>query len=168
MKKVRYNVWETNSSSSHTVSVRGKRNVDGDYYNCCTQSNRIIKVGLDEYGWHGDPCDNFQSKLAYALSMVLNTEYPNFRYYDEDFVINQDTLEKCEGYQIILNAIRRHMDVFGILIERKHDYYPYGYIDHQSCEDYHSLQDFLDDWNVDIERFLFDDGVVVLILNDNE
>ena len=164
MKKVRYNVWETNSSSSHTVTVRGKRNIDKYRY---TQPNRIIKVKLDEYGWHGDPCDSFQSKLAYALSMVLNTEYPYFEYWDENFVIDQDTLEKCEGYQIILNAIQLHMDVFGILIERNRGYYPYGYIDHQSCESYHSLQDFLDDWNVDIERFLFDDGVVVWILNDN-
>ena len=164
-KVIRYSIWESNSSSMHTLSVRGKRNVDSSYY----PSNVNIEIRLDEYGWDGDPCDDFRSKLAYAMSMVLNTEYPEFHYYHEDdFVVDQDTLESLDGYKLLLDAINKHVKCERVIIKRKdNEYFPYGYIDHQSYEDYGCLQDFLDDWNVDAERFLFDDGVVVHIDNDN-
>ena len=165
MRVVRNNIWETNSSSSHTVTIRGMKNLNEHY----KTSSAIIEVKLDEYGWSGDPCDDFYSKLAYALSMVLHTEYPGFDYWDDRFVVDQDILEECAGYQSILKAIQGHFNCCDRIVIRKRigAYYPYGYIGHQSYEDYGSLQDFLDDWNVDIERFLFDDGVTVWISNDN-
>ena len=164
MKRVmRDNVWETNSSSMHTVTVRGKRNIN-NYY----RINDIIEVYLDEYGWYGDPCDDFMSKLAYAMSMVLHTEYPGFNHYDENFIVNQEILEGLPGYQLLINAIREHGYCEKIVINRHRGaYYPYGYIDHQSFEGYSSLQDFLDDWNVDAETLLFDDNVTIWIDNDN-
>lgn len=164
MKRVmRSNVWETNSSSMHTVTVQGKRNIN-EYY----RISDIIEVRLDEYGWSGDPCDDFMSKLAYAMSMVLHTEYPGFSSYDDDFVVDQDTLEELPGYKLLIDAIREHGYCEKIVIKRRDGaYFPYGYIDHQSYEDYSSLQDFLDDWNVDAEQFLFADNVTVWIDNDN-
>lgn len=166
MRVIRNNVWETNSSSSHTVTVRGKRNLDNPS-NMNTMEN-VIEISLGEYGWGGDPCYEFIEKLKYVMSMVLHTEYPSFNHYDEEFVIDDSILCELDGYKIILSAINKHWKCDAIIINRKRShYYPYGYIDHQSYEDYHSLQDFLDDWNVDIERFLFDDGVVVHIDNDN-
>ena len=164
MKRVmRSNVWETNSSSMHTVTVQGKRNIN-EYY----RISDIIEVRLDEYGWSGAPCDDFMSKLAYAMSMVLHTEYPGFSSYDDNFVVDQDTLEELPGYKLLIDAIREHGYCEKIVIERRDGaYFPYGYIDHQSYEDYSSLQDFLDDWNVDAEQFLFADNVTVWIDNDN-
>ena len=165
MKKViRYGMFETNSSSCHSVTVKGKYNKD-DYVLIVNHSG-IISVYLDEYGWNGDPCDDFQSKLAYAMSMVLNTEYPDFQYWNEDFFVDENILEELDGYKMLLNAINERCKCKQIVIKRRRDFYPYGYIDHQSCE-YASLQDFLDDWNVDVNRFLFDDNVVVHIDNDN-
>lgn len=165
-KTIRYGMFETNSSSCHSVTVKGKYNKD-DYVLIANHSG-VISVSLDEYGWDGDPCYDFDSKLAYAMSMVLHTEYPNFNHYDEDFVVDQEVLEDLNGYKMLLNAIKERCKCNQIVIKRHNmDYYPYGYIDHQSYEDYDSLQDFLDDWNVDVDRFLFDDGVVVHIDNDN-
>lgn len=160
-KVIRQDVFETNSSSCHSVSVRGKE-INNHY-----RIDDVMEVTLDEYGWSGDPCDDFKSKLEYALSMVLHTEYPNFNHYDEDFEVDQNILEQLVGYKTLLNAIRLHGSCEKIYINKTHGYYPYGYIDHQSYEHYNSLQEFLDDWNVSAERFLFDDGVVVYIDNDN-
>jgi len=42
-----------------------------------------------------------------------------------------------------------------------------GYIDHQSHEDYESLQDFLDDYKTTIEDIILDDGIRIIIDNDN-
>ena len=159
---VRKQVWETNSSSVHTVTID---NTPDMIYEA---ANPVIEVTIGEYGWDGDPLVFFKEKLAYAMAMVLNTEYPGFYAYDEDFEINQDVLEELPGYQTLINAIRLHQDCDKIVINKnKHSYYPYGYIDHQSYEDYTSLQDFLDDWGIDAERFLFDNGVTVWIDNDN-
>ena len=165
MKRViRRGLWESNSSSMHTVTIRGKWDGDVRHYN----TDEVLEVTLDEYGWNGDPCDGFESKLAYALSMVLYTEYPGFNPYDEDFTIDYDVLEGLDGYQKLLKAVRNHCNYRIILIRKRHnDFYPYGYIDHQSVEGYSSLQDFLDDWNIDIERFLYDGNVVIHIDNDN-
>ena len=164
-KVIRNSVFETNSSSCHSVSVRGKS--ESNYYARIIVNGDTVEVELDEYGWSGYPCDDFDSKLAYALSMVLHTEYQGFDHWDENFRVNQEKLEKCAGYKLLLDAINKHGDCEKIIIKPKVGFYPYGYIDHQSYENYDSLQDFLDDWNVDAERFLFDDNVVVHIDNDN-
>ena len=42
-----------------------------------------------------------------------------------------------------------------------------GYIDHQSHEDYSCLQDFLDDYGVTIEEFIFSPNVILHTDNDN-
>lgn len=163
MKKIiRYNIFESNSSSCHTISV-GKRRSINDYYH----PDEVIMIELDEYGWAGDPLYGFYSKLAYAMSMILHTEYPGYSSYDDDFTVDQEKLEELNGYKILLEAINEHGNCEKIVIKKKNGYYPYGYIDHQSYEDYSSLADFLADWNVDAERYLFDDTVVVYIDNDN-
>ena len=160
---IREEVWETNSSSVHTVTI-GKPHMIWFYKSL----NPIIEITIGEYGWDGDPLDTDTEKLEYAMAMVLNTEYPDFNPYDEDFEVNQDVLEALPGYQMLINAIRLHRNCSKVVISKnKHSYYPYGYIDHQSCEDYTSLQDFLDDWGIDAERFLFDNGVTVWIDNDH-
>lgn len=162
MKKViRHSCFESNSSSNHTLSFIS------NYYSSKKLSHGIIKIYLGEYGWSGSPCCDFEDKLSYAMSMVLNTEYPKFNPYDEYFIVDQDVLESLEGYRILLNAINLHIKCDQIVIKRHNSCYPYGYIDHQSHENYGSLKEFFDDWNVDAERFLFDDGVSVIIDNDN-
>lgn len=162
-RTLRFNCFETNSSSMHTVTVRGKRKINEDWI----KDYGVIHVVIDEYGWSGYPCDDFMSKLAYAMAMVLMTEYPGFSCWDEVFTLDQDTLKSLAGYNTILDAINLHSKCEEIVIEKNTaSYYPYGYIDHQSCK-YSSLQDFLADWNVDAERFLFDDDVIVWIDNDN-
>ena len=163
---IRYGCFESNSSSCHTVSIRDKKNVKGFY---SAPSNGILEIRLDEYGWSGYPCDDFIEKLKYTMSMVLHTEYHGFNYYDEEFTVDDKKLHELDGYKKILEAINKHFECDEIVIKKRNNsYYPYGYIDHQSYESFDSLQDFLDEWNVDIERFLFDYGVIVWISNDNE
>ena len=161
----RKKVFETNSSSCHSIAIYGKP----DYcVNFSTDSYGNITVELGEYGWNGDPLDDFYSKLAYAISIVLHTEYPGFNNYDSDFYVDDDTLRECPGYQAIVDCICQVKDCEGILIKREdNDFYPYGYIDHQSYEDYKCFQDFLDDYGIDLYRFLFDYNIGVNIDNDN-
>ena len=166
MKVIRNSVWETNSSSMHTVSIEGKKDIT-KY--ACVGDSKSLGIHLDEYGWSGPDCDDFMSKLEYAMCMVLMTEHPDFNYWDEHgFTVNQTVLESLDGYQLLLNAVRTQFPECEEIVIKKNDgYYPYGYIDHQSCESYHSLKDFFEDWDIDVERYLYDYGVVVHIDNDN-
>lgn len=166
MKVIRNSVWETNSSSMHTVSIEGKKDITKYAF---VGDSKSLAVHLDEYGWSGPDCDDFMSKLEYAMCMVLMTEYPDFNYWDEHgFTVNQTVLESLDGYQLLLNAVRTQFPECEEIVIKKNDgYYPYGYIDHQSCESYHSLKDFFEDWDIDVERYLFDYSVVVHIDNDN-
>lgn len=165
---IRNLVFETNSSSIHTVSIKGEFSPDNILINV-PRNIVCIVCYLDEYGWYGSPCNCFILKLEYAMSMVLHTEYPNFEYWNENFVIDEEILHNLEGYKMLLNTINTYVkNCNEIKICRRDGYfYPYGYIDHQSCENYNCLQDFFDDWDITPERFLFDDNVVVYISNDN-
>ena len=174
MKKViRYGVFESNSSSMHTVSFRAKSYIPKDKYSDeinqhIQEHDGYIATTLDEYGWNGPSLCDFWEKLKYALLIVLYTEYRGFEYYKDNFYIDQEELEKCKGYQDIVDVINYNFSwCKGIKIARLDGFYPYGYIDHQSYEDYSSLNNFVNDWYVDLEHFLFDDSVHVLIDNDN-
>ena len=63
MRIIRENVFESNSSSMHTVSVRGERDVRWTSIN----DNSVISVELDEYGWSGPTLYTFIEKLEYLL-----------------------------------------------------------------------------------------------------
>ena len=151
MKVIRNSVWETNSSSMHTVSIEGKKDITKYAF---VGDSKSLAVHLDEYGWSGPDCDDFMSKLEYAMCMVLMTEYPDFNYWDEHgFTVNQTVLESLDGYQLLLNAVRTQFpECEEIVIKKK---------------SYHSLKDFFEDWDIDVERYLFDYSVVVHIDNDN-
>jgi len=162
MEVIRYDAFETNSSSQHTLVYRKGKSVLRDYH-----INGVVEVWPDEYGWSGDDCNDFDSKLSYAIEMLLITEYPSFSYYDDDFTVDQEELESLDGYKLLLDAINEHGHCEKIIIKKKRGNYPYGYIDHQSYEDYRSLRDFFVSNDTDAESFLFDDNLVMEIDNDN-
>jgi len=160
-RKIRSNIFETNSSSCHSISIhKGNRffyPYNDPYYFC---KDGFLHIKLAEFGWGPDEFCDFYNKLRYALCMVMETEYEN---YDELF----DDFYFLPGFKLIEEVVKEKCNCDGIIIEPLKGYYKYGYIDHQSTEDYSCLQDFLDDYGLNIERFLFDENVVMVIDNDN-
>ena len=161
IRKIRKNVFETNSSSCHSVSIsQNKTGLSAsNYYQ--TSPDGFLHTTMGEFGWGYDEFYDFGNKLKYALTMVEETEVGRFensvpqKFYDS------------VGFHQIEDAVKKKIGCNGILIEPLKGYWTYGYIDHQSCEDYDSLQDFLDDYGVTIEDFLFNEDVVLIIDNDN-
>ena len=84
-------------------------------------------------------------------------------------------LRNTEGFKLIENVIKEYCDCDGLIIDSEikpsawnenyidHD----GYIDHQSYEDYSNLQQFLDDWGITVEQFIFNSNTELIIDNDN-
>ena len=170
METIREDCFETNSSSNHTLSIKNKKDFNFDIK---PSDDGYIYCSFGEFGWEIENYNDAGTKLTYALTMVAETE----PYSSEEEFYN------TEGFNIINNCIKEELHCKGIIIEDpgfevieykayngKHKFYLKfnGYIDHQSSsDDYKSLRDFLDDWGIDIKRFIFDLNVVLHTDNDN-
>ena len=163
MKQVRRSVFETNSSSTHSITITHGR-----------ISNNSIRVGsdgyihteLDDFGW--EVCDyrSQAERLSYLVTMLAVKSDVTLWIYDAnenrtDKDIVEDIMETRE-FEKLSDEIGRHARCRGVIIDPSG-----GYIDHQSHEDYRDFQDFLDYYNTNVVEFVFGRGNVVHTDNDN-
>ena len=160
---VRPECFESNSSSMHTIAfsphfLQGDLTVD---LKC-----ELLYIPFGEFGWEFKVYNDSLTKLQYALTMVAETEQYS----------TEDEFYKTDGFKMCNEMVKRLIPgCEGIKITSKFftegDYNPYitfdGYIDHQSTEGYTSLQDFLDDYGVTLEDFVFNTKVRLETGNDN-
>ena len=173
MKKViRRNVFESASSSVHNVTVvSGEPMMDYPY----VRDDGYVHSSFGEFGWEFTSYDDVATKLQYALTMVAETECKRNTWKGKkDGFSNEEEFYQTEGFQLINDAVKEQCDCNGVIVDDMEiqDYGDFvrfnGYIDHQSStDDYNSLKDFLDDYGLTIERFLFDVNVVLRTGNDN-
>lgn len=175
MIQIRSSVFETNSSSTHSVSISRK---NSNYYDASSlnffidDDDNKVHVKFGEFGWEIESYWSPYDKLQYIVTMLVETEGNN--------ITSVDDLFKTDGFKLINDAVADYCNCDGIWIDedmklnsytwdgKTHYYIDHdGYIDHQSCEDYKSVQDFLDDYCLDVTKFIFDNGVVVHTDNDN-
>lgn len=165
MKRVvRENVFESNSSSCHSLAF----SKDSLLQPCCMEVNddNKIAVELGEFGWGYDAYTDQYNKLSYLLTMCIEcTEAVTEEefYESEEFKKINDTIAEychCDGIIIVHSGLHTRKDWDG------KDYLDFdGYIDHQSM--YVSVDAFLDDYHTDIINFVFNPGVMLIIDNDN-
>ena len=178
-KQIRVGVFETNSSSTHSVSIgNGEKELLGLYkyeeYNLLTHQyfeDNYIHVTFGEFGWEQKTYNDIITKLEYALTMLVCLQH------DAEGIKTIEDFYALPEFQEINQLVANHCDCDGILIDLsseaefgfKGGYYlehP-GYIDHQSCEDYGCLDDFLNRYGVTLEQFIFDPNVTLITDNDN-
>lgn len=159
--KKRKKIWESNSSSMHSVSI-SKSDSKGSLY---PNDDGYVEVNSGEYGWGYEVLSTPREKLEYLVMMELEgTSATN----EEEFIESdgfkeiEDTVKEivdCKG--IILEGFRMRMESYGEHSWLDHE----GYIDHQSqCG---SAKAFLEEYGLSIEEFLTNDGISVIIDNDN-
>lgn len=137
MKNIRRSVFETNSSSMHSLSIIGSSNmVSKDKF------GKITRVKYGEYGWGYDRLSTPVEKLSYMITEYKDNDYMF------DLVIK--TFEDYTGSTVIIE-------------ELDDGYYPKGYIDHQS---HGTIDDVLSD-SITIRDILFDYKYSIIIDNDN-
>lgn len=168
MKRViREEILETSSSSVHSLAVK-HNNPTMDYYIGKPRDDGYLHVKFDEFGWGYDRYYDAIIKLKYALQMAFETEVDYKDKYNDDDEETLGNFYETAGFNAVNDLVREKLGVKGIIVDRRDDtYYPYGYIDHQSTEGYHSLADFLSDYGVDLEDMIFNEDVVLIIDNDN-
>ena len=166
MIKKRNKVFETNSSSVHTVTiaaddVREKPNFLGE----------TCKLDFREFGWDGD-CSTWRSKLAYLAQLVFECipweekKNNNASMCDDKISLGNalNMLESNQEYRHLKDIVCNWINADDLT------WSGCGYIDHQSYEDYKNLDDWLKDHGLDsddkILDFIFGDSYIE-ISNDN-
>lgn len=167
-RQIRRNVFETNSSSMHSLTVK-KGTMENSNLLIDDTNNKVVS-GFGEYGWEIENYTSQSDKLRYILTMCACTE--------GKILVSPDEFYDTEGFKLISEAIANHCCCDGVEIAEgsmktdhwKDNYYLDfdGYIDHQSYEDYASVAEFLSKNNIgSVEEFVFSNGIIVHTDNDN-
>ena len=164
--KIREGIFESNSSSSHSLSVSRKSSYDYTSIRSHIDLDGILHIEPEEFGWEEREYRLPYNKIQYAFEMIYMTEFS----YDERKTLSVDEIYESEGFQALKETILENIpECKDVVVEPIKDTWsePFGYIDHQSCEYYKSLQHFLSDYDVTLEEFIFNTGVVLKTDNDN-
>lgn len=161
-RQIRRNVFETNSSSMHSLTVTPNGHMDNlivDEF----ENKVITKFG--EFGWGYDIYCDAATKLSYLMTMIIE--------------LNSNCISLKEFYELddfkkVNEVVSNHCHCDGIKVEStiekckwSENYYNNhdGYIDHQSVCDINSL--LTGYGGCTIEDFIFDTGIKLIIDNDN-
>jgi hypothetical protein len=138
---IRTGVFETNSSSTHSISIN---NDQGRYESITPDDDGVLRVFTGEFGWEEERYNDARTKLSYMMIYVRDwcgTMQEHFS-------------------NILKQVVKEHTLCEDVVLMDKD-----GYIDHQSVEDndYHYLfQDPLQ-----LKNFIFNPGSTLTTDNDN-
>ena len=141
MRKIRNDIFETNSSSTHVIVVKSR-----------TRDKRPIKVNpawYGEFGWEWDKWYSIEDKLAYMVRCLVCYDY------------DENTLEER------INPIQERLHNLGIDFEiPTYEEYKNGYVDH---EDWYQeeIKDIYDD-DEELLDFLLGENSCIIGGNDND
>ena len=186
MKQIRHSVFETNSSSSHSITLLKNGDFDdewktehkweidnhvtgnniGDYEvwggdSYCDQGEYVYHVIGGKFGWQWFMLDSFDAKMDYVYTLFKEYwEYENYGYYAD---LIDKVREKYPDYKKTLtDIIKRYYkgEIVDVVFEKADN----CYIDHSA--DYADMILFNDKWS--LEEILTNDDIVILGGNDNE
>lgn len=150
MKQIRKSVFETNSSSSHSISIDSTGTIDTTLI---PNDDGILVIGPDtatkEFGWKQCTYTDAETKAVYAYIQAL---YSNDRK-------NMDML-----YKVILDQTGADELIFKVTSDGFSDP-DYGYIDHQSAIYETPFEPFNSE--EDLRNFIFNKRSVLETDNDN-
>lgn len=150
MRVVRRSVFETNSSSVHSVCVVPEQ----DFMALPGQTYIVVP---EEYGWSGPTLKTPEEKLSYLMSLIGSNS--GFSWYSEEEGIEfaEEEFLDLPDVQRVVDAVKKHGSK--MLFKRNED--GFGKVDHQSVM---SLTDFLA--GLDLEDFIFNAQYSIIIESD--
>ena len=159
MRQIRSSVFETNSSSTHSVALRGGKNY-------CYVPTYTLRVSLGEYGWEQARYSGIEEKLSYIYTMMqyyMGYE-EKWDWGERDFGL----LENSKWSKWIKEMVLEHCGQEILLTSNNDGYYPLGYIDHQSTD---TLCDFWsedeDEFKANMKDLIFNERYIIITDNDN-
>ena len=119
MKQIRLNVFETNSSSTHSIAITKNNNII-DYLD-------TINFKFGEFGWENDTLSSVDEKASYLYTAIINyASYPDdyLKYLENtlnEFNINSVFEEKSESSYWDNGYIDHGNELFEFLNDLKND-----------------------------------------------
>lgn len=153
MRKIRRNVFETNSSSTHSITIIDATLEPSYMY---ISDDGYIYVELEECCSYADYCSQ-RSRLAIALQQLMYEEGLDF-WYASDYDAELEKLYSNEKFQKFSDEIAEYVGepCKGVRLAEGTE----GYIDHESV--YYSLDRFLSENGFSsLVDFVFSKGVNV-------
>ena len=167
MKVIRKSVFETNSSSMHSIAV------PKEYFNGMVTKDYIPssdaisnRVTLGDFQWADRIYNDATTKLSYALTQLYMQA--RHKLYDDGYTYEKvndkvilKTMKEFDMYKDIELIVKDETDQKLVIdIDDR-----YAGIDHQSvCNDFYKL---LSDNNITLRQFIFDENISLIIDDDN-
>lgn len=186
MKRVvRYNVFETNSSSTHSVSIHKNKiykrpTVEQLEERCIFSINpddNKLHVPFGCFGWEVKSYISPIDKISYYLTMIYERCVNKYYYNDDNnFPTTYEEFKELPYFIELNDLVAEIFECDGLEVDYEEESYidpkdkrwqVEGYIDHQSCEEYDNPHAFLDEYGVSLEEFIFSPWVVLHTDNDN-
>lgn len=149
MIKIRRSVFETNSSSSHSITIPYPLTVED--CNLPINDEGYIEVELQEF-CHS-PLEGQMARLAWLIQLVVNSTIGHNAFwcchYRGSWSDLASELYDQEDFRELEDEIACYANCKGIRLAENTE----GYIDHESC--YESMKAFLEQYNVDAVSFVF-------------
>ncbi len=165
---IRRNVFETNSSSMHSVTIAQGNRTDS----LPVEDGKIVVTG-NEFGWELETYNNAYIKLSYLITLLFGNIWDNSEEYKEkkDMIdeetghVNPDYLsgDRRIKFEKLKNVVK-NITGCELIVKVSDDYYPFGYIDHQS---WGVANDIIEDDEEVITNFIFNPKSVLITDNDN-
>lgn len=157
--KVRSQVFETNSSSSHSLvlSETITEMIEPPIPESAVKAG-VYEIYPNDFGWEIESYTDVQNKASYLYADACMGESGD---YDPN---DQITRTENDKLKMIEEAFRRHAGVNVIFQKGHHDYDTFGSIDHQSVG---LCSDVWDEGVNGVIRFLFSQKSVLITDNDN-
>ena len=162
MKQIRRGVFETNSSSTHSVTVNHDEGLSPFYL--YVSEDGYVHAEFGEFGWEVWDYTDQETRLSYLLTMARHLTGCNEAYWDDDATDEGDIKNFIDTreFERINEVVAEYGKCKGIWLDASS-----GYIDHQSREDYRTIDEFLGEYDTDIREFIFGAGVTLHTDNDN-
>ena len=160
MIQIRKNVFETNSSSTHSLVIsKMERSYD---YSLPVDDDGILTITFGEFGWGPDLLTTPIEKLSYLVTDRSGLyDIPEELKNADNDAIYDFIMEESEAVKDIVEVVKSCCpDVKEVRFELCDSWNPFGYVDHQS----HGTSYGVD---LSIEDLIFSNKVVIMIDNDN-
>jgi len=150
MKHTRQGVFETNSSSTHSITICGEDKYEYPKF--------LGTIRFGQYGWEQESYYGFDSKLSYVITMLATKNQVNTL---EEFF-------KLQEYTWLKEAVKQHCGQELVIEACNDNWSPLGYVDHQSDD---VLDEFLvsdeEGFKIKVLDFVFNEKYSFETDNDN-
>ena len=151
MKVIRQSIFETNSSSTHSICIADKSSIIDTLP---IGPDGICRIYPGEFGWEEEIYHDAITKASYCLTHLKNRGLS-----DSDRLHREQML-----LDVIKNVTKAKRVEF---MEYDDDYYKWGYIDHQSIENNGGAGEPVFSSRESLYNFIFNPKSILVTDNDN-